>query len=67
MQSAQTDWDNIPGDIHTDFGSDAFIDEAFAMPDTVRSTMPSTDLWPQDVTSFGPQEPLPPAEMINEL
>jgi hypothetical protein len=67
----------MPGDISADFGSDAFMDEAFAMGDTLRTTMPSADLWPQAVLAAGAgagagvgaglQEPLPPAEMIDEL
>lgn len=65
----------MPGDITADFGSDAFMDEAFAMGDTFRTTMPSAELWPQAVLAasasvgagVGLQEPLPPAEMIDEL
>lgn len=63
----------MPGDLSADFGSDAFMDEAFTIGDTMRTTMPSADLWPQAVLAAGAsagvglQEPLPPTEMIDEL
>lgn len=54
--------------MNIDFGSDAFIDRQFAIPDTFKASVPSTGLWTQAACSgLDIQEPLPPADMVNEL
>jgi hypothetical protein len=63
----QTDWDNIQVDMNTNFGGDAFMDPSFAIPDTFKPSLPSSDLWTQEVTNLDLQDPLPPAKMVNDL
>lgn len=67
-QGGQADWDNISGEMNFDFANEPPIDQPFDVSDIFRpSSMPSTDLWAQEVSNMGLHDTLPPDDMIAEL